>query len=109
MAAQVQVWLRQDAPVEEAVARMSIRPTIVLDDNKQRSSSERLDLASVTIDGHRVDHDSPIDVVVSKNTIVSVEVESERFGRDLYADLEVSLVLTKSESPGDDAVASIRT
>ena len=99
VAAQVQVWLRQDAPVEEAVARMSIRPTIVLDDNKQRSSSERLDLASVTIDGHRVDHDSPIDVVVSKNTIVSVEVESERFDRDLYADLEVSLVLTANESP----------
>jgi hypothetical protein len=109
VAAQVQVWLRQDAPVEEAVARMSIRPTIVLDDNKQRSSSERLNLASVTIDGHRVDHDSPIDLVVSKNTIVSVEVESERFDRDLYADLEVSLVRTKNESTGDDSVASIGT
>ena len=99
VSARIQVGLRQDAPVDKAVARMSLRPTIVLDDNRQRSSSERLDLSSVTIDGRSVDHGSPIDLAVSKSTMVSVEAESERFDRDLYADLEVSLVLTANESP----------
>ena len=104
--ARIRVGLRQDAPVETAAARMSVRPTIVLDDNKQRASSERLDLASVTIDGESVDHDSPIDLTVSKNTMVLVETESKTFARDLYADLEVSVVLVGNGSDTTLARAS---
>ena len=96
--AQIEIGLRDNAPLDNAVAHMSLRPTIVLDDNKQRTQSDHLDLISVIVDGDEVDRSPPITLEISKEKTVSVEVESEAFDRDLYADLEVSVVLPGGQS-----------
>ena len=97
--ATVEVWLREDAPFDTTEAKVSISPMIVLDDNRQRASSERLALSSVAVDGVSVDSDvegdSPVSLQLSKDTPVIVEAVSKRFDRDLYADLEVSVSLPR--------------
>ena len=100
--AEIEVGLKDDAPFDHAVVVMSLRPTIVLDDNKQRYSSERLGLSSITVDGEEVGIDGSPDfsLSIAKASPVSVEARSEGFDRDLYADLEVSIVLPEQQIPG---------
>ena len=91
--ASIRIKLRDGAPFDDALALMSFRPTVVLDDNKRRESSERLQLISTTVDGNKINPGDGADIRlhISKHKVVVVEAESESFDRDLYADLEVSL------------------
>ena len=93
VSSKIEIKLRDDAQMGTATTLLSIRPTVVLDDNKRRDPSERLKLASVMVDGDEVDFDddSGIPLNISKGNAVTVEVETERFDRDLYVDLEVTV------------------
>ena len=99
--ATVEISLREDTTVDEADVLLSVRPTVVLDDNLRRDSSERLKLACATVDGAEVepDKDSAVRARISKRRTVTVVAESEPFDRDMYADLEV-LVRMSEESGG---------
>ncbi len=91
--ANIEIKLRDDAPIDNAIAFMSLRPTVVLDDNKRRDLSERRRLSCLTVNGSDVDieDDSDIRLSISKKDFVTIRAESECFDRDLYADLEVSV------------------
>ena len=91
--ARIAIKLRDDAPMENAAALLSLRPTVVLDDNKRRDSSERLSLAHVSVDDEeiRFDDDSEVIIQISKSVGVTVAAESKCFDRDLYADLEITV------------------
>ena len=93
VSSKIEIKLRDDAQMGTATTLLSIRPTVVLDDNKRRDPSERLKLASVLVDGDEVavDDDSGIPLNISKGNAVKVEAETERFDRDLYVDLEVTV------------------
>ena len=91
--ARLSIRLRGDAAMDSATALVSFRPTVVLDDNRRRDSSERLGLSHVSVDDAEVsfDDDSEVFIHISKSSTVTVAAESECFDRDLYADLEVSV------------------
>ena len=104
--AKLTIKLRDDAPMENATALVSIRPSVVLDDNRRRDSSERLELAHVFVNDSEVrfDNDSEVMVHISKSSTAAVAAESESFDRDLYADLEVSVRIPdapENQHPGD--------
>ena len=98
--ARLLIRLRDAAALDEATAVVSFHPTVVLDDNKRRDSSERLGLAHVSVDDAEVsfDEDSEVTIPISKTNNVTVVAESESFDRDLYADLEVSVHILDTSS-----------
>ena len=85
------IKLRDTSPIDTATALVSLRPSLVLDDNKRRYSSERLGLSRVSINGDEINcnGDSDIHLQISKINTATIVAESQRFDRDLYADLEV--------------------
>ena len=87
------IRLREDAAMNDATALVSIKPTVVLDDNRRRDSSERLKLAHASVDDLQVSLTNGADIStgISKHYATTVKAESESFHRDLYADLEVSV------------------
>ena len=91
--ARIAIKLRDDSPIDDATALMSFRPTVVMDDNKRRDSSERLKLFRVSVNDDEIDCEDESDVrlQIAKSSWVIVKAESECFDRDLYADLEVSV------------------
>ena len=93
--ATVEVKLRNEATFEEADALVSIRPTILLDDDLRREKSERLKLESVMVDGVKNDPvgETGVSVRISKNKTVTVVAASEFFDREMSAELEVSVSL----------------
>ena len=72
--AKIEIKLRDDAPVDDGVAFMSLRPTVVLDDNRRRDASERRRLSSITVDGNKVNIDDDSDLLL--NVSKSKEVVS---------------------------------
>ena len=96
--AKVEIKLRDDAPMKDAVVEVSISPAIVLDDNKRRDSSGRLGLAFLVVDGATVDvvPGSTIQIEIAKDKTVVLEAESEAFARDLYVDLELTVRMSES-------------
>lgn len=93
----VEVRLKDDAPMERADAAMTVRPTVAMDDNLVRG--ETIGLSKVTVDGaeRAARGGSDIEFEISKSQTVAVEIESDKFGRDLYADLQVSIRIIESE------------
>ena len=91
--AKLSIRLREDAAMDDVAAVVSLRPTVVLDDNKRRDSSERLRVVHASVDDVEVnvDDDSEVTIRISKTHAVTVAAESECFDRDLFADLEVSV------------------
>ena len=63
--ANIRIRLRDDAPFDDALALMSLRPTVVLDDNKRRESSERLQLISATVDGRKISPGDGADICLA--------------------------------------------
>ncbi len=100
--AAVEVGLKQDAPVDSTRAVMSLYPAVVLDDALRRDPSERLPLASVTVNGTDVKVDGfDVSLVIFKAQTTVVEVESACFERELYASLDVRIhVPTQTEPEG---------
>ena len=97
VAATVEVKLREDADFNEADSFVSIRSTVLLDDDLRRERSERLNLVTVMVDGVSVNSVDETRVVahISKNKVTTVEVESELFGREMSAELEVEVSLAE--------------
>lgn len=100
--AEVEARLKDDAPMERSDAVMSVRPTVAMDDNLMRG--ETIGLSKVTVDGEERQIVGGFDIPfeISKNRNVLVEIESENFGRDLYADLEVSIRTIEPDAADDD-------
>lgn len=98
----IEIKLKDDAPFDNAPAIVSVRPTVVVDDDLRRTSSERLNLSDVVVDGDRfdIDGDSDIPLRIFKDRTSTVEIESEQFDRDMYADLEVSVRIEDSNPQG---------
>ena len=92
------VRLRQDAPIASGTVLVSIRPSVVLDDNKRRESSERLNLARILVDDEEIEFngDPQVEIFISKSSFVSIAAESESFDRDLYADLEILVSMSET-------------
>ena len=95
--ATVEVKLRDEAGFDEADAFVSIRPTVLLDDDLRREKSERLKLATVMVDGVKIDSvdETGVAARISKNRAITVEAESEHFGREMSAELEVAVSLAE--------------
>ena len=93
----VEARLKDDAPMERADAAMTVRPTVAMDDNLVRG--ETIGLSKVTVDGaeRAAGGGSDIEFEISKSQTVAVEIESDKFGRDLYADLQVSIRIIEPE------------
>lgn len=100
--AKIEIRLKDDAPFDNAPAIVSVRPTVVVDDDLRRTSSERLILSDVVVNGDRfdIDGDSDIPLSIYKHSSSTVEIESEEFDRDMYADLEVSVRIENSNGQG---------
>ena len=100
--AEVTARLRDDAPMESSAAVMTVRPTVAMDDNLVRG--EAIGLSKVSVDGEAraIDDGSDILFEISKDRDVSVEIESAKFDRDLYADLEVSVRTIEPDAADDD-------
>ena len=103
VAAAVEIKLKDQASFEEADAVVSIRPTVLLDDDLRREKSERLKLATVKVDGVKIDSvdETGVPARISKAKTITVEVESESFGREMSAELEVAVSL--AGGPDDHA------
>ena len=95
--ATVEVKLREEAGFDEADALVSIRPRVLLDDDLRREKSERLKLVTVMGDGVEVDpvDETSVTARISKNKAITVEAESEHFGREMSAELEVAVSLVE--------------
>ena len=99
--AKIEIALRDDAVVDQLHVDMELRPTIVLDDNRRRDSSERLNWSSISKDGASVEIEAgaQIPLIVTKEIWTVIEAESEVFDRDLYADLQVSIRAIDARDP----------
>lgn len=96
--AKVEVKLKDDAPLAQIAARLSLQPVVLLDDNERREQAEHLGLASVSIGGVPgiVSNDSRVDLQLTKDNMVVVEVESNPYERGSSAELEVSVELIET-------------
>ncbi len=86
-------------------AVVSLKPSVVIDDNRQRYASERLELSSVKIGGKkaRVENGFDVGAGIVKSKSLVVDAESEWFDRDLYAALDVEVrVLDQAPSVFED-------
>ncbi len=103
--ARVGIKLKEDASAERVLARVSVVPAVVLDDNRRRDGSGRIPLASFRVDGEEADlasdgvdtHADGVDLVVWKDREIVVDVTSESFNSDYYASLDV-VVAARSEA-----------
>ena len=95
--ATVEVKLREDADFNEADSFVSVRLTVLLDDDLRRERSERLKLETVMVDGVKVDSfdETRVAAHISKDKATTVETESELFGREMSAELEVEVSLAE--------------
>ena len=100
--AEVEARLKDDAPMERADAVMRVRPTVARDDNLVRDETIGLSKAAVDGEERPIDGEFDIRFEISKDRNVSVEIESAKFGRDLYADLEVSIRIIEPDAADDD-------
>ncbi len=99
--ATVKIELRYDADEDSADVKMSLRPTVVIDDNMRRDTSERIALESVKVDGKRapVSNDFDVNIRIFKYKTVVVEAKSEKFDRELYASLDVEVEAQRQFAP----------
>ena len=106
--AAVVIKLRETSTFQEADALVSIRPTVLLDDDLRREKSERLKLATVKVDGVKIDSvtEKGIPARISKVKAVTVDIESEAFGREMSAELEVAVSLAGAPGSHTDDVNS---
>ncbi len=86
--------------MEVATVVVSLVPSVVVDDNKRRERSGRLDLSSVKVDGEKAQVQDGFDVqtTISKDYYTNIDAVSELFDRDLYASLDVSVRLHQSDN-----------
>jgi hypothetical protein len=108
--ASVEVKLREEAKFEEADAFVSVRPTVLLDDNFRKEKSEQLKLAAAKLNGLEVEsgEESKIAVRLSKSRTTTVEATSEQFGRGMSAELEVAVSLVEGAFSDSSKVDSQR-
>ena len=93
--AKVELGLKPDAPTASADATASLRPVVVLDDNRRREKAERVPLASLRVNGKPREPENGFDVPLTlvKGAHSVIEIRSEAFHRDLYASLDVGIQL----------------
>jgi hypothetical protein len=89
--ANVEIKLKDDSDMDRANVIVTVSPSIVIDDDRRRDPTERLNLSSVKVNGRRVNtiNDYDVSIEIDKSSPVMIEVQSAEFNRDLYACLDV--------------------
>ena len=93
--ARAELTLNERSDAESAEADVTFTPVILLDDDKRRDPDGYLSIDSASVNDQNVDVDAgnTIRVKPSRQSMTVVQARTEKFARELYASVDVSVNL----------------